>query len=214
MQTFLVYACFRLSAKTLDRLRLNKQCIEAQQLLDMILDYYLLASYFNLPLPTDTSQWRQWAHILVSNYHTLPFRFIRNDMEFWTTNDLNLKQVDLLPHQHLVLLNGNFKYHPALFQWLAWPDALREYITVHIEEWFARGYKRNKDKYQVYHVKDSIKPTWVNDINFHLCHRSRLLQKELEAKASGNPRRYVGQVYEIHPDFINAPWDLPYIWPI
>lgn len=212
MQTFLVYANFRLSAKTLDRLRLNKQCVEAQQLLNMILDYHLLAAYFNFPLPSDCNQWRQWAHILVSNYHQQNFRFIRTDTEYWTTSDISIKQKDLAKDQHLVSLTSTHKYHPALFMWLGHVDALKEYLTAHVDEWLARGY--NGNNYKRYNITNSVKPAWVNDINFHLCHRSRLLQKELEAKASGNKRRYVGQVYEIHPDFINAPWDLPYIWPI
>lgn len=212
MQTFLVYANFRLSARALDRLRLNKQCIEAKQLLDMILDYYLIASYFNFLLPNDNNQWRQWAHILVSNYHQLNFRFIRTDNEYWISNDINIKQKDLAKDQHLVALTSPYKYHPVLFMWLGWPDALKEYLTAHIDEWLARGY--NGSNYKRYNITNSIKPAWVDDINFHLSHRSRLLQKELEAKVSGNKRRYVGQVYEINQDFVNAPWDIPYFWPI
>jgi len=94
---------------------------------------------------------------------------------------------------------GGFVNHPAVKIWRGYPDALRLYMKIFIEEWVKRGYNNNMiipiiEKEQ---EKDIIMPPWLGDERFHASHRSNLLRKDPV---------YYGKFGWTEPD------NLPYLW--
>jgi hypothetical protein len=73
--TFLVYSDYLRSARTLDKVRLNRQCVEALEILNVIIKWHMIASLIDLPIPKDpycVQQWMKTARALYKeNNYTL-----------------------------------------------------------------------------------------------------------------------------------------------
>ncbi len=84
--------------------------------------------------------------------------------------------------------------HPATKMWRSYPNALKLYCNIAIEEWIKRGYKNTM---LMYSVPDSIEmPWWLGDKSLHTSHQSNLYHK--------SPSDYP----QFEMEFI------PYVWPI
>jgi hypothetical protein len=84
--------------------------------------------------------------------------------------------------------------HPATKMWRSYPDALKLYCNIAIEEWIKRGYKNTM---LMYSVPDTVEmPWWLGDKSLHISHQSNLYHK--------SPSDYP----QFEMEFI------PYVWPI
>ena len=187
------------SAKKLDREHLGKQRVEAYQILNTIEDLYLVAQYFNYPLPMDNTLWKEWIRILVRSYLALPIRFARNLQtgEVYTCD--TIAKSDSI--YHYVTLTFPI-YHPAVLMWLGHTESLKEYINAHIFEWMSRGYKNTM---RTYEVQNAARPLWSLDEKIYVNHRAALLKKEIERS---KPAWFVHM-----PEFVVAGTFTEYIWP-
>ncbi len=139
MQTFLPYADFTATAKTLDRQRLGKQRVEAYQIL-----------LTNLKRQTETT--------------------------------------------------GAWFNHPIVLMWNGYEYALCLYAIAICDEWIARGYKDNLKNFFVSKMEsfdNKNMPSWLGNEEFHLSHRSKLIQKK--------PEHYADL-------FKETPDNLEYVW--
>lgn len=69
--------------------------------------------------------------------------------------------------------------HPCSVMWKAYPEALKHYSNIMIEEWKHRGYNNNMDLYEV-DVNNIEMPWWIGEDKIHKSHRSNLLRKDFE----------------------------------
>ncbi|WP_426998440.1 MSMEG_6728 family protein [Pseudarthrobacter sp. N5] len=107
----------------------------------------------------------------------------------------------------LVIPEYGWQSHPAVRMWMGHVPALTLYGLAMVDEWTARGNldhtRANITEFapQAAHPDYAAKiamPKWLGEPDFHLSHRSRLLQKE--------PRFYT-------PKFPGTDPDLEYVWP-
>lgn len=161
LNTFLCCSSFHQSARWLDRRRLGKQRVEAQQVLHLVtaLEYLGSKSVYNDPLPKNTGVRYDWVRRIAKRFKDDPVKAkYKHPM---TGNPISL----------------GFVYHPIVLMWLGYSDALKVYITAHIDEWTARGYKNTMKRYDVVASK---RPKWCKRKDIHLRHRSQLLYKEID----------------------------------
>lgn len=71
---------------------------------------------------------------------------------------------------------GGWRQHPATIMWHDYPDALKLYMNVMIEEWMRRGYQ-NSMAFAPIPTNVEV-PHWLGDEDFHASHRSSLLRKD------------------------------------
>lgn len=90
-----------------------------------------------------------------------------------------------------------WRKHPAAIMWCRYPNALRLYMNVMIEEWVKRGYK-NTMHFAPINSNPAI-PEWLGMEEFHSSHRSNLLRKD--------PVFYGRYGWTEKPD-------MEYVWPI
>lgn len=69
--TFLTSSNYRESAKNLDDIRLEKQCIESQQILILIENLSLLSRLFNIPIPNNPYLRRDWIRRVIIKYNNI-----------------------------------------------------------------------------------------------------------------------------------------------
>ena len=110
------------------------------------------------------------------------------------------------------LLVGQWPNHPASKMWRGCELCLAQYLEAICAEWIARGYEDNilawlriwlKENYG-FTLRDlaerpPLKPYWLGDPWFHLCHQSNLLRKDAD---------YYGKIFDK-----SVPNDMPYWWP-
>lgn len=65
--------------------------------------------------------------------------------------------------------------HPATKMWRKYPDALKLYCNLCIDEWVKRGYKNTMSKYDLPDVIEM--PHWLGSKSFHVTHQSNLYHK-------------------------------------
>lgn len=106
-------------------------------------------------------------------------------------------------HATLVGESKCWANHPAVKMWKGYATALVDYTFYMVQEWEARGFKKDhaswmriKPKYVAAFV---IKPAWLGRPDFHLSHQSNLVRKK--------PEHY--RVW-----FPDVPSDLEYVWPV
>jgi hypothetical protein len=237
VNTFLTYSDYEKSAASLDRQRLVKQRVEAYQILCLIQDLAYLAERYGNPVPTQFGRTRyNWIRAIAKRYKNENVRFVVravNDnvtdrllfplpkdvadrippktnrktnitLTFSTPDDPELT-FTVLPGDRVMKLG--FVYHPSVFAWLNYEDALKLYINAHIQEHIRRGYINNMTIYTIFSVEKNkiIHPSWVIDEKLHKNHRAALLQKE---KDRSEPAWYIEKE-----DFVNAGEFIDYIWP-
>lgn len=152
VQTFLVDSDFAISASKLDRARLGKQRLEARQILGMIGFLRELGEHFEIPIPVNPYERREWIRQIIKLY----------------------KLFEIPPEEQPIKLG--FIYHPAVLMWLGYDDALKEYINAHINEWISRGYKNTLE---IYRLESYTRPDWTYNIKLHENHKAALYRKEI-----------------------------------
>lgn len=188
VNTFLPYADFEKCAKLLDYRRLGNQRREAKLIIQVLLDYQVLAQFYNYPYCSGS------VHTYLSNlrefYLSQNYRFRRHG-RLYIQIPLNL--LPLYDKSEIIKLG--YGLHAAVRMWFGYTYALKHYYNTIIDEWVRRGYVNNMSKYNI--VDKIIYPPWFGDENFHNSHRSVLLAK--------NPNYYKFDDIIIVPDCI---------WPI
>lgn len=175
VNTFLFCSDFRKSAKLLDWKRLNKQRTEALQILTVISDLHRFAKLLSYPLPKDPKLWNEWRKTIVRTYQKWDYCYVfYKRLCITVPRKLIEGKVFEKPFREVKF---GWAYHTATTMWLAWPEALREYMNAHIEEWIDRGYHNT---IPIYKVKPSSYPPWIYDSNFHRNQKAALLAKELD----------------------------------
>ena len=138
----------------------------------------------------------------------LPYPDFQQSAAALDTTMLGKQRVEALQILRSLVIPGYGRQsHPAIRMWMGYVPALTMYGLAMADEWIARG---NPDN-----TRDSIKefapqaahpgyadkipmPPWLGDPDFHLSHRSRLLQK--------NPKFYADA-------FAGTPKGLESLWP-
>lgn len=176
VNTFLVTANFRESARKLDRARLGKQRVEAYQILNNILDLYHFSERLEHPLPEDQSLWKEWIRTVVRAYQQWDYCYVyfKNVRVTVAKSSIPAGRKFEAPFRKV---SFGFVYHTATLMWLGWPDALKAYINAHIDEWVERGYENTMRKYWL--PDDYEMPPWVDDPLFHDTQKAALLAKEI-----------------------------------
>ena len=68
-----------------------------------------------------------------------------------------------------------WKNHPAVLMWIKYPNSLKQYHNIIINEWINRGYKNNMPFLKIH---GKIKhPPWLGNRKFHSYHKANLLRK-------------------------------------
>jgi len=191
VNTFLTSTSFVRSAQLLDRKRLGKQRVEAQQILDCCLKLRFLGTVYNNPMPDDPYQHYDWIRQVATSYKQSNFSLVVTPITSEITLIASTTQSSL-----------GWVYHPAVLMWVKYTDALKEYIDVHIEEWLRRGYQNTMTRYT---IRGGLRPTWTYDADFIGRHRSMLLQKEID--------RSEPTWYQTQPQFVAAGTTQVYFWP-
>ncbi|WP_427018214.1 MSMEG_6728 family protein [Pseudarthrobacter sp. P1] len=138
----------------------------------------------------------------------LPYSDFQQSAAALDTARLGKQRVEALQALRALVIPGYGRQsHPAIRMWMGYVPALTMYGLAMADEWIARG---NPDN-----TRDSIKefapqaahpayvdkipmPPWLGDHDFHLSHRSKLLQKD--------PHFYAEA-------FAGTPTDLELLWP-
>lgn len=69
-----------------------------------------------------------------------------------------------------------WKNHPAIRMWFSFPNALKEYHNIIIQEWIDRGYKNNMPFFRIH---DKVRyPDWLGYHKLHSTHRANLIRKD------------------------------------
>lgn len=92
--------------------------------------------------------------------------------------------------------HGAWSNHPVVLMWKPYPDCLKVYINVMIEEWIRRGYKNTMKKHDV--PKKYKRPWWLGWQPLHKSHQANLLQKS----------DYYKKYFKVPPSYLKY----SYIW--
>ena len=78
--------------------------------------------------------------------------------------------------------NNGTKYgyqnHPIVKMWQDYPEALRKYQLVMLQEWLWRRWEANLDIRDIWQYDDIDMPKWLGDDELHYSHRCNLLRKD------------------------------------
>lgn len=192
---------FQNIARDLDFRRVQKQWVEAKQIILLHEDLELLEGLLDFPIrvPDETVQVR--IKLLVRKYKELGYYYTRNletgDLgKIEKTSTLPIKE----PRSEIRVLKLGFCYHPAVRMWFGYTNALRLYHDLIKENWTTREFKSQK----IRTVNPLFRPTeplivppWFGRPDIHTSHRSKLVEKY--------PEHY-GKLYSEQPG-------LSYVWP-
>lgn len=166
MNTFLPYSCIKRSAKSLDRLRLNKQRLETLQLLNSLLrERQAEERGINL---TD------WTSLKLSNYP-------KDQREFIKIRCKRLKE-----KKKIMQLRG-WVSHPAREIWRGHEKALAYYGLLICQEWASRGYQETTAPKIAVVAADfnwTGWPAWMQDPEVHKQMKQSLRYKEVVQNAN------------------------------
>jgi Pyrimidine dimer DNA glycosylase len=207
---------YRISASKLDFKRLNKQITEALQILNLVESFHILSQYFQDPIPKNPYKCYDWLRKIMKQYKELDYylflhqgkyvkykKFNDNpkrlsyDEKYEILEDGSIFYKDkTYPKFSLVLPNDNFFTmgfwsHPIVLMFLHHPDSLKIYINAHLEEFLARGGKKetNARRCKIDKTVDEAEhPIWTLDSVFHLNHKAALLTKEIYRN---EPKHYI-----------------------
>lgn len=136
----------------------------------------------------------------------LPYSDFDMAAEVLDRQRLGKQRVETLQIMTALLEGRGWVNHPATKMWRGYESALLMYQESICREWVGRGYRdtclektedlfwTHQDEYYV------VFPPWMGSHEFHVSHRSNLIQKD--------PEWYIPRF----PD--NPPHDLPYVWPV
>lgn len=187
VNTFIVCPDVQESVALLDSRRLGKQRVEAQQILNILLDAIAIAKHFQWdPQPSQQGLSgdilrEQWLRSVFSRYKAQSVRLYCVD-EQYSTSATGRK------------VNGGFSSHPMVEMWVGYEDGLRYYINATIVEWVNRG-KVNNMKFHVLYEMPEM-PWWTASKYLHYSHCSALLRKEKVRKEPQWYRRRLPDIGE------------------
>ena len=160
MQTFLFYLilnnktikenleeCFTLTAKALDVKRLGKQRLEANFVLNVILQRARIDN----------------KHLNLSYLKTL-------SQDKWKYKSLSYEKF------HKKLRRPGYKNHPVISLWKNYVEELKLYFNIIVKEWVKRGYKNSYDYEKVRYDKLQI-PHFLQNETFILYMRRNMMRK-------------------------------------
>lgn len=165
VNTFIISDDIRQSIKLLDNRRLGKQRVEAQQILNLLLDAIYICDELDwnpqpkgFDLEHDIAR-EEWFKNVFKQYKSLPFFIAREGR----------------------VIQGGWATHTAVLMWIGYEEALKEYITLCIQEWKRRGFKNTMTTYE---VSNPVYPWWTRNTTLINSHISALLRKEKVRKES------------------------------
>lgn len=221
VNTFLTHACFRESARNLDRARLIKQRLESYQILNIISDIEFLCNYYDIAIPETANlkvtvnhlrklmKQEDWRFVQLKNLARAPTKKDLEIMVIYPVNEVDYVQVPLELTQQINTstsciraVNLGFANHPAVSLWWGYPLALKAYLNAFMDEIEERGYKNNMGRYEV--PDQYPRPSWTDDPEFHRIHRSALLDKEITRKEK--------PWYQLKEEFVQAGPFTGYRW--
>lgn len=194
----------------IDNRRLGKQRVEAQQILNALLNALAIARVYNLPLqPKGDSveadiQREQWYR---QTYQWYKQNVLQQKKCLYHLNEHY--STEALPRYKKV--GVGFVFHPMTMMWIGHEDGLRYYINLCISEWVYRGYKNNMKFHLIFVQSENDTPPlpwWVQCPALHYSHCSALLRKE---RARKEPTWYwnIDEIQAIH----NGKWyHKGYLW--
>jgi hypothetical protein len=162
MITFVVSKKFSENAKLLDKKRLWKQVLEANQILERLTNLYLLATILSIDIPTASSSYQK-KHKFIRKVMCLINR--KTYIPVWTTEDKTSFEYIPKYDKHKVNTQLHIKlgyvYHPIILMWMGYETALKLYIYEHHKEWIHRGCKY---KCELEKLNSNIiyYPWWIN----------------------------------------------------
>lgn len=233
VNTFLVRGNYVESARLLDRARLGKQRVEAQQILMALEELRFIAKLFgilsypeNLNTPIqDRTNWirsvvttfnRWYSAIIIRQGEIYPVpkgrKMYKPESQLYQlANEIVYEpKTGWTGKSSECLLPGDrqitmaWKSHPAVRMWLGLESSLKIYLNAHIDEWMRRGYQNTMSKHIV--CEPITHPNWaIDDSSMIISQKAKLLWKELTRKEK--------PWYVYIPDFISVYQPNPdYVW--
>nr|WNL49651.1 hypothetical protein MarFTMF_135 [Marseillevirus sp.] len=183
VNTFLPFESFEDSARVLDSRRLNKQIIEAYQILTILEDLWFLSTELGeFPPPLDDKKIAksfvarcEWIKTFSKKYRAREEKFVRD-------YEILLLGKDISSGKKGLQINLGFCCHPATKMWFGYERALRHYINACISELSTRttknGARHSLPKKKIRVQRTVVLPWWVGYQKFHESHKASLLRKE------------------------------------
>lgn len=186
VNTFFCKSTPERSVKALDSRRLNKQIVEATQILNILNDAKIISSKLNIPYDIDDkesgilffekikifknvfSEYKKKKYFGICNKLTNEYFFTLNEKEYLTKFD---------PLIHRKITGKGFINHPTTLSWIGFEIALQHYINLCIDEWLLRGNKLKKQKYII--TQEVKYPFWCTSKPMINSHKSAVIRKEI-----------------------------------
>lgn len=173
------------AVRDLDRQRLGKQRVEAQQILTSLLSAHAIATLFGLPqCPSLGEHPGPAGDILREEWYTTVYDYYKTVVvpsQGYIYHDTEEGYSPVATRTHTKPVRFGYVYNAVTLMWVGYEDGLRYYINLCILEWVHRGYKNNM-RFHVLLMEgdDDIPdlPWWVRAPSFHHSQRSALLRKE------------------------------------
>lgn len=221
VNTFLVDTNFATSASLLDKRRLGKQRVEAQQILQILLNLNEIALQLNIK-PVEIL----YYHENKNNVNYIANTYIKQCKWVDDVVIAYKKYGNILYHPSTFKpITLGFSKHPAVKMWIGCIDALKFYINEHIKEWISRKNKdgtfcKNTMTIHEINTENMIFPWWIlNKDSYELISMSNIISLIRKERVRNEPIHY----YEIYMNnkgkrFIDkqkySEWEnIGYIWP-
>jgi hypothetical protein len=130
----------------------------------------------------------------------LPYPNFKLSAQSLDRQRLGKQRVEVFQLLKAICADGGWKNHPCTKMWSQHTNALVEYGIAVCDEWIGRGYKdTTREKIASFYNPNLTNdyPPFIGKEDFHIRHRSMLIQKK--------PEYYKDQ-------FPNTPEGLEYIW--
>lgn len=166
VNTFWVASDPRKTAQILDNVRLNKQIVEAVQLLNVLQDIKYLADYYNIEYSIENiaeirKKYRSSEYYLRTKKYSTKAKLIEKD--------------SYIEDDKYRISKGGYWSHPATLMWFYHPTALKVYCNVCREEHLRRGGKTRIPEYQ---IEEEVRwPFWIKKKSVQISHRQSLVRK-------------------------------------
>lgn len=215
VNTFFPRSTPQRSVKCLDSRRLNKQIVEAMQILNLLNDANYIVNHYSLDKCPEGKESGKLFYERVIWFKNV-FKVFKDKKdylccnkktnEYFITSDKNIFD-KYLTSNHRKITGKGFVCHPTTLSWIGFIDALKHYINLCIDEWILRGNKNNRPKY-ILSSDNIIYPFWCTWKPMNSSHKSALIRKEI---ARNEPKWYMKKKYMYK--IINTPYiSAGYLW--
>lgn len=191
------------SARLLDKVRCNKQIIEAHQILNNLIYVRIIAQYLNYPeshppfLSVDPQEIERgpefiaqsfldrsrWYHSVIQRYRSGSERLVLNqETQTYSIYPRTEAKKSNFPVHHKII-NLGFANHPVSYMWFGYEWALQDYINAHIRSWTSRLRKDGthcQTKYKIEDLPEQYPHPWwlICTSQVVKSHQASLLRKE------------------------------------